>query len=720
VAAAVPLAGALPDVRAASSADPAILGQIGGEARAVAAEGRYVYLGMGPRVLVLDVRDPTAPVQVGQSPVLPAVVEGIVVAGGRAYVADGRDGGLQILDVTDPTRVTVLGGLQVGAAVNAVAADGSHVFLAVGEPDRYGGGIGSLRVVNVADAVRPREVGREDITGIAAQISLAGGHAYVSAFRPYSRAQRNGSQESGGAGELDVAVIDISDPRRPNRVSRLRPPGGAYGIAVSGEVAYVAEAPDSSSGARSRLWLYDVSGPVPPVRHASVDMGPAPCRNMVVDRSRLYAACASLIVVDVSDLDRPRVMQAPCCLLGDQVGALALGNGRLFLTRATGGLDVVDAREPTSLVVVASFERPASLWDVRAEGGQVVASDIRFGEQVLHSVDISIPASPIYRGGHRFDQAVIDGLALSGRRVFVGLAPPFSWYEGLGVRALEIGSDGSPHVTAQLDVTATMKAASAVGDHLYLTGHVLIVPPRDFEQSAEYEARLAVIDASDPSRLSILGQIPLDRCGEPVDDAGYVSHIAVAGSQAFVTGDGCGLQVVDVADSANPRVSATIDLDHGTFDLALDGGYAFVLSDDGSLIVYDVSVPAVLQEVSRIHWPGRAGRYWERGQAVAAWKGHAYVAEEVGVRIIDIGDPRRPVDRGLVRTPGNALAVDVSDGVLYVADDVGGLLALDVERLPPEPPPSPTATNEPERPRPTPTVAPLPRRAIYLPSLGRG
>jgi len=80
-----------------------IVGQIGGGARAVAVQGRYAYLGVGPRLVVVDVADPARPVPLGQTDVLPGVVSGVAVAGGYAYVAAG-EGGLVVVDVTDPAH----------------------------------------------------------------------------------------------------------------------------------------------------------------------------------------------------------------------------------------------------------------------------------------------------------------------------------------------------------------------------------------------------------------------------------------------------------------------------------------------------------------------------------------------------------------------------------------------------------------------------------------
>ncbi|MFZ1595557.1 MAG: hypothetical protein WAW26_06850, partial [Anaerolineae bacterium] len=78
-----------------------LIGQIGGATYALDSSGPYVYLGVGPRVLVLDVTDPAAPQQVGQSAALPTVVQDVQLSGSLLIVALG-EAGVQVLDVSTP------------------------------------------------------------------------------------------------------------------------------------------------------------------------------------------------------------------------------------------------------------------------------------------------------------------------------------------------------------------------------------------------------------------------------------------------------------------------------------------------------------------------------------------------------------------------------------------------------------------------------------------
>ena len=75
--------------------DIQMVGQIGGSTYAIALQGSYAYLGMGPRAIVLDITNPNAPVFIGQTAILPDTVRDIAIEKNYAYVAAG-DSGLRI------------------------------------------------------------------------------------------------------------------------------------------------------------------------------------------------------------------------------------------------------------------------------------------------------------------------------------------------------------------------------------------------------------------------------------------------------------------------------------------------------------------------------------------------------------------------------------------------------------------------------------------------
>ena len=118
-----------------------LVGQIGGTCQAVAVQGRYAYIGLGPRLAVVDISNPARPTLVGQSTILPDGVSDVVVSGRRAYAA-AVDAGLRVLDISDPAHPRELGYYDTPGHADNVAVSGTLVYLADGE-----GGLLVLRYV---------------------------------------------------------------------------------------------------------------------------------------------------------------------------------------------------------------------------------------------------------------------------------------------------------------------------------------------------------------------------------------------------------------------------------------------------------------------------------------------------------------------------------------------------------------------------------------------
>src|SRR5665648_121135 len=72
-----------------------ITGQIGGPSQGVAIQDNYAYIGVGTRLVVLDISNPANPIKVGNTAALDDLVMDVAVGGTHAYVAAG-EAGLQI------------------------------------------------------------------------------------------------------------------------------------------------------------------------------------------------------------------------------------------------------------------------------------------------------------------------------------------------------------------------------------------------------------------------------------------------------------------------------------------------------------------------------------------------------------------------------------------------------------------------------------------------
>ncbi|HEV7732271.1 MAG TPA: FG-GAP-like repeat-containing protein [Candidatus Binatia bacterium] len=155
---------------------------------------------------------------------------------------------------------------------------------------------------------------------------------------------------------------------------------------------------------------------------------------------------------------------------------------------------------------------------------------------------------------------------------------------------------------------------------------------------------------------------------------GFANNVDVRSGFAFVAAGATGLQVVDVANRANPHVVAALDTPGNANDVRVVGTTAYVADGSSGLQVIDVTNPLAPVLRGSVDTPGTA-------QDVVVKGAFAYVADgNAGLRIVDVGNPAAPALRGTVDTPGTAKGVDVATdrAIAAVADGSGGLRVIDV------------------------------------------
>jgi hypothetical protein len=672
----------------------------------VAVDGAIAYIGQGPRLVVVDVSDGAHPRQIGQSELLPAVVDAVTVAGGTVYVGAA---GLFAFDVSDPTSPVLRASLAVQGQPLGIAVEGTTVYVAAG-PE------GGLRIVDDARPGSLREVGALDTPGEAAAVAVRDGFAFVTEARDLFELDRWGALNWAGYGRNEILVVDAREPSQAGDVATIRPSWGASSLALAGDVAVVGGSGDGILGSPT-MWLYDVSNPERPVlRGELADVGPDPCVHVAVAGGSAYASCGSLAVADVRDPARPRLLHREPRDIG---GPLVPLGPRLYEADIQTGLRVMDVTDPAAPALLGTFERPQSVWEVAAAEGRAVVAEMRFGSQNVHTVDLADPAVPGYRGPHALGAAIVDTLAVGSRHVAVGLDPGVSEPVTLttGLALLATGADGAPVPVSNIDMTSTHKAAVLVGDRLYATGSTLRrVDPESGVPL--YAPELRIYDLSVATRPRRLSTTQIDGCGGDLTTQPRPYFLDVSGHYVYLTGSRCALQVVDVQDPVRPAIVREIAADVATFQIDVAAGRAYVVTELGLLRIFDLRDPARPTEVG--------GPIIVAPQQLDVWPQHslavglavAFLAEGDHLRLIDVRDPSAPVDLGSFPTPGQAFAVAVAGSVLAVADGTGGLLLLDANLLGPDSTPTtgpPPATPTARPPTPTATTLPPSATATTLP-----
>jgi len=161
-------------------------------------------------LLVVDVSDPAAPVQVAQV-ARPGYSARLLRDGNRLYL-HRLGAGIDVFSLADPAQPVLVATLPPhGYAVpyywGAMALREDVLWVAHGEAGIYGQA--------VADLEDPRILGEVDLPGRANRLQIAGDHAYVAC----------------GAG--NVQVVGIRDPQAPVVIGQLPERHTAYDLAVA-------------------------------------------------------------------------------------------------------------------------------------------------------------------------------------------------------------------------------------------------------------------------------------------------------------------------------------------------------------------------------------------------------------------------------------------------------------------------------------------------------
>ncbi len=175
---------------------------------------------------------------------------------GQVVVAHTPIGALSILDAATLTVRDVVRGL----------AAPRYTAMHPGEALAYVTDSGRHEVVTV-DLDRARVVHRARVPGPARHVSVDGGRSLWTVL---------------GSAAARIAVLDLSEPRRPRLARVFEPPFPAHDVvfAPDGAHAWV------TSGARNALALYRIAGGAPRVLATG-----APPQHVAFSDSRAYVAC---------------------------------------------------------------------------------------------------------------------------------------------------------------------------------------------------------------------------------------------------------------------------------------------------------------------------------------------------------------------------------------------------------------------------------------------
>jgi hypothetical protein len=637
-----------------------LVDQIGGAVRAVAVQGHFAYLGVGPRLLVLDIGDPAAPRQVGQTLPLLGVVRSVVVSGNVAYVGAGHDGGVVAIDIANPTLPFLLGSIDTPGDTGGLALEHGTLYVADGQD-------GGLRIIDVREPRRPIELGAFDTNSDAGDVVVFAGFAFVSnGGTDVETCQMSQPHASSG-----LQVVDVADPRQPRFVGtgpmahRLAKFGSSYLVAT--------QVTDWSSG---YLDILDISRPNDlrlvgqlKLTGAPVDVVVAGSRALVIDGSGI-----NLTAIDISTPSKPQ--RAGTTPLYSWSTAIAASGDLAFFTGDWIGLTVWSTAAADNALELGSFRTMGPVDRIAVSGDRAAAVTKCVAAQVdLRSTvpevfgDFSVAAARVEPGSLWLEWLET---AVGSRSALVA-----GWHRDNDLGALlrldEVAAFGDPATVLRRDLGEPYSAVS-LGDHVaFATGAA-----RD-----QTQPQLLLFDASDAVNTPLVGSTPLMR-----------ATYALAAMKGYVYGvlPSDGLLAIDVRDASRPREVGQVMAGLATqpafiYDLAAGDGYLYLTTGDdnsnrGTLLVVDAKDPEHPRLVGQTPIAGQPFALAVSGHVVGVALGNQ------GIAVYDVADPTGPRFVNAYDTPGTAHDIAAWGDRMYVVDQEAGLLALAVHGGDQVPPPA--------------------------------
>ena len=385
--------------------------------------------------------------------------------------------------------------------------------------------------------------------------------------------------------ERGLDIFDITIPESIRMLGHYDTPGIAYGCAVQGSVALVA---DNFNG----VLAVDVSNSSAPQLVGRYPM--ASVEDVVVKDTLAFCGSTDLVVLSIADPAQPRRLGS---LSSVGVKRMALKDTLLFIATQN-GLTVVSVSSPQSprqvTTIAASWLRDVTvqgdyvyacgdtellIYDARslARVGRYDAGYLAFGLAVKDSlaflcrgqnmdvriVNVANPAAPVYRGQFTCQNGP-QSVAVSGHYVFAGV-----WSRDLLVA--DFTNPGAPVVRGRFKRPGEINSAWREGD--------LVV-------TADRLYGATVVDVTDIYHPVELGDLTL---------TGYPRRLVVRDSIAYIANYD-GLAIVSIADPARPVQLAQTTTSYYTYKVAVKDTCAYVAEREwnpyhGTLLIYGITDP---------------------------------------------------------------------------------------------------------------------------------
>ena len=488
-----------------------------GVSRRITLNGDYAYLiGPGGGLQIIDISEPSNPVKVGECQT-PGAAVNVAIVGSYAYVADGY-AHVQIIDISSPSSPRLLGGLNIGYYATSIVIRGDYAYVS----DL---GSAGLWILNVSNPAAPTISSNFATPDWGNDVVLTGNYALLA--------------NTFGDNNVAIRIVNIADPNSPQPVdSMLASEGGSMELAISGNYAYAlmgstVRVIDLSAGVDKPVWG---------VSFGSIIDG----REITVEGARLYISDYEdgLYIYSLANPAAP-VLEARTGLRGAFMDVAVKGN-YAFAAAGIGGFRVIDVSDPANPNPEVFYKMPNAATAVTIEGNYAYVSDLT----TLEIINISNPLAPSLAGSY-VTGPNCHNISIVDHYAFIAAGPG-------GLHIVDISNAGSPK-NVSIYLTGSPARDVVVDDTIaYIAGE-------------QYLEIISIANLQNPYFISRVNW-----------SLGYYGHIAIKGHFLLVG------EIV-IFDVSNPKAPVWMSgATPGQGDVTVQGDWAIWTWGDG-IEAHDIS-----------------------------------------------------------------------------------------------------------------------------------
>lgn len=427
--------------------------------------GEYLYLsGDNIGLQILDISIPAAPQLIGSHPLPMIFPVDVTLAGEYVYLAwrdatysyciDLCQGGLQVMDVSNPQNPGELGLMISPGSANSLTLAGNRILLTrqkeMYDINNYGGELQLIDIANPASPTliaamesplnRPEDIlvldntayivenyaalensalrlvdvtfpsdlallGSFEVPGEITDVAVASDHAYLVEV-PHP-----------GPGGLPVGggfrILDTSSPQTPVEIGYFNNSSWQFwSMDVEGSYAYLLAQDTCPNGydCMIRLWILDISNPANPTEVGIYEFGGfniEPSCDVLVQDGYAYLALRhnGLQILDITNPAHPSLVGS---LLSDDALDVDMSGDYAYLGDSLSGVSIVSLQDRAHPVEIARVS--AWVQDLTVSDAKLYIATI--GLESLRVFDISLPETPVelaYFPGLGFQSHVAAG-----------------------------------------------------------------------------------------------------------------------------------------------------------------------------------------------------------------------------------------------------------------------------------------------------------------------